>query len=170
MQQKCRTIQNYTVPSPRGSRQEHLSPERVAAQDLQRFAPLLQGAPGLLEGPPPEVQGRRAQHGRRVRNFEFQAYFLAAGQVRAVLGSKPTSSVSMLQNKPLLFSYVPWNLHEPEKGVFDFGDAGRDFSAFLDLPRFIQMAQEEDLFVIFRPGPYVCGEWEFGGMPRWAKP
>ena len=67
-----------------------------------------------------------------------------------------------------IFSYVPWNLHEPEKGVFDFGDGGRDFSAFLDLPRFIQMAQEEDLFVIFRPGPYVCGEWEFGGPPRWA--
>jgi len=63
--------------------------------------------------------------------------------------------------------YVPWNLHEPEKGVFDFGDGGRDFSAFLDLPRFIRMAQEEDLFVIFRPGPYVCGEWEFGGMPSW---
>ena len=63
-------------------------------------------------------------------------------------------------------SYVPWNLHEPEKGVFDFGEGGRDFSAFLDLPGFIQMAREEDLFVIFRPGPYICAEWEFGGMPR----
>ena len=75
---------------------------------------------------------------------------------------------SRIQNTLQIFSYVPWNLHEPEKGVFDFGDGGRDFSAFLDLPRFIRMAQEEDLFVIFRPGPYICAEWEFGGMPRRA--
>ncbi|CAL4069324.1 unnamed protein product, partial [Meganyctiphanes norvegica] len=40
-------------------------------------------------------------------------------------------------------------------------------SAFLDVRSFIQMAQEEDLFVIFRPGPYICAEWEFGGMPSW---
>ena len=62
--------------------------------------------------------------------------------------------------------YVPWNLHEPEEGVFDFGDGDRDFSIFLDLPAFLTMAKEEDLFVIFRPGPYICAEWEFGGMPR----
>jgi len=62
---------------------------------------------------------------------------------------------------------VPWNLHNPERGVYDFGDGGRDFSAFLDLPAFLRMAKEEDLFVIFRPGPYICGEWEFGGMPSW---
>ena len=63
-------------------------------------------------------------------------------------------------------SYVPWNLHEPEEGVFDFGQGGRDFSMFLDLPAFLRMAQEEDLFVIFRPGPYICAEWDFGGLPR----
>ena len=40
-------------------------------------------------------------------------------------------------------SYVPWNLHEPERGVFDFGDGGRDMSAFLDLPAFLAMCQEE---------------------------
>lgn len=59
-----------------------------------------------------------------------------------------------------------WNLHNPEKGVFDFGDGKRDMSAFLDVKTFIQMAKEEDLFVILRPGPYICSEWEFGGMPR----
>ncbi len=62
--------------------------------------------------------------------------------------------------------YVPWNLHNPERGVFDFGDGDRDMSAFLDLRSFLLMAQEEDLFVIFRPGPYICAEWEFGGLPR----
>eukprot|EP00095_Tigriopus_kingsejongensis_P008001 maker-scaffold269_size230758-snap-gene-1.34 protein:Tk08001 transcript:maker-scaffold269_size230758-snap-gene-1.34-mRNA-1 annotation:"hypothetical protein DAPPUDRAFT_58801" len=45
--------------------------------------------------------------------------------------------------------YVPWNLHEPERGVFDFGNGGRDFSIFLDLPAVIQMAQEEDLLVVW---------------------
>lgn len=63
--------------------------------------------------------------------------------------------------------YVPWNLHEPEEGVYDFGEGGRDFSIFLDLPAFLRMAQEEDLFVIFRPGPYICAEWDFGGLPSW---
>ena len=37
---------------------------------------------------------------------------------------------------------------------------------FLDLPAFLEMAKEEDLFVIYRPGPYICAEWEFGGIPR----
>ena len=63
-------------------------------------------------------------------------------------------------------TYVPWNLHEPERGVFDFGDGGRDFSAFLNLRRFVEIAKEEDLLVLFRPGPYICSEWDFGGLPR----
>ncbi|CAL4087794.1 unnamed protein product, partial [Meganyctiphanes norvegica] len=63
--------------------------------------------------------------------------------------------------------YVPWNLHEPRQGVYDFGDLGEDMSFLLDVRAFIQMAQEEDLFVIFRPGPYICSEWDFGGLPSW---
>lgn len=62
-------------------------------------------------------------------------------------------------------TYVPWNVHEPEDGQFDFGQNvdKNDFSLFLDLVLFLKMAQEEDLFVILRPGPYICAEWEFGG-------
>ena len=52
--------------------------------------------------------------------------------------------------------------------VFDFGDGNFDFSRFLNITRFIQMAKEEDLLVIFRPGPYICGEWDFGGLPRYT--
>ena len=52
--------------------------------------------------------------------------------------------------------------------MYDFGDGGRDFSMFLDLAGFLKMAQEEDLFVIFRPGPYICAEWDFGGLPRFV--
>ncbi|XP_068990997.1 beta-galactosidase-1-like protein 2 isoform X2 [Neodiprion pinetum] len=64
-------------------------------------------------------------------------------------------------------TYVPWNLHEPLRDEFDFGDGDNDFSDFLDVVKFVKMAQEEDLFVIVRPGPYICAEWDFGGLPSW---
>lgn len=55
-------------------------------------------------------------------------------------------------------TYVPWNLHEPEKGVFNFADNA-------DLPRFLQECAEAGLKVILRCSPYMCGEWEMGGLP-----
>jgi beta-galactosidase len=57
-------------------------------------------------------------------------------------------------------TYVPWNLHERRRGELDF-DGG------LDLPRFIELAAAEGLPVIVRPGPYICAEWEGGGIPSW---
>ena len=57
-------------------------------------------------------------------------------------------------------TYVPWNLHEPQPGEFDF-------SGLLDLRKFIETATALDLDVIVRPGPYICAEWEFGGFPAW---
>jgi beta-galactosidase len=57
-------------------------------------------------------------------------------------------------------TYVFWNLHEPVPGQYDF--AGQN-----DIGEFIREAQQEGLFVILRPGPYVCAEWEFGGFPAW---
>ncbi|XP_054261070.1 beta-galactosidase-1-like protein 2 isoform X2 [Macrosteles quadrilineatus] len=64
-------------------------------------------------------------------------------------------------------TYAPWNLHEPYKDVYDFGDGGFEMSRFLDVVKFINMAKEEDLLVIFRPGPYICAEWDFGGLPSY---
>ncbi|NXW21900.1 BGAL galactosidase, partial [Circaetus pectoralis] len=56
--------------------------------------------------------------------------------------------------------YIPWNYHEPLPGVYDFaGD--RDVEAFLDL------TAKLGLLVILRPGPYICAEWEMGGLPAW---
>lgn len=63
-------------------------------------------------------------------------------------------------------TYVPWNLHEPEKGKFDFGSGGTDFQDMLDVQEYLKIAKEEDLFAIVRPGPFICAEWEFGGLPR----
>ncbi|KAL4647273.1 beta-galactosidase-1-like protein 2 [Arapaima gigas] len=59
-----------------------------------------------------------------------------------------------------LTTYVPWNLHEPEKGVFDF-------EGQLDLLAFINEAARVGLWVILRPGPYICAEWDLGGLPSW---
>jgi beta-galactosidase len=59
-------------------------------------------------------------------------------------------------------TYVFWNLHEPKKGKFDF-------SGNNDIAAFVKMAQEEGLWVILRPSPYVCAEWEFGGYPYWLQ-
>jgi beta-galactosidase len=57
-------------------------------------------------------------------------------------------------------TYVFWNLHEPEPGHFDF--AGQN-----DLAAFLKIAQQEGLYVVLRPGPYICAEWDFGGYPAW---
>ncbi len=57
-------------------------------------------------------------------------------------------------------TYIAWNVHEPEKGKFDF--SGRS-----DLVRFVKIAKELGLYVILRPSPYICAEWEFGGLPAW---
>lgn len=57
-------------------------------------------------------------------------------------------------------TYVCWNMHEPRKGEFDF--TGR-----FDIRRFIRTAQEIGLYAIVRPGPYICAEWDFGGLPAW---
>lgn len=59
-------------------------------------------------------------------------------------------------------TYVFWNLHEPQKGKFDF-------SGNNDIVEFVKIAQQEGLYVILRPSPYVCAEWEFGGYPYWLQ-
>ena len=57
-------------------------------------------------------------------------------------------------------TYVFWNLHEPEPGRFDF-------SGQADVAEFCRAAQREGLYVILRPGPYICAEWDMGGLPWW---
>ena len=57
--------------------------------------------------------------------------------------------------------YSPWNIHEEQQGHFDFETGYRNLADFL------KAAKEADLFVHYRIGPYICGEWEFGGYPAW---
>ncbi len=57
-------------------------------------------------------------------------------------------------------TYVPWNMHEPKEGQFDF-------SGMLDLRAFLDICVELDLKVLLRPAPYICSEFELGGIPSW---
>uniref|UniRef100_A0A4W6C861 Beta-galactosidase n=1 Tax=Lates calcarifer TaxID=8187 RepID=A0A4W6C861_LATCA len=57
-------------------------------------------------------------------------------------------------------TYVPWNYHEESPGRYSF-------SGDRDLEYFLQLAQDIGLLVILRPGPYICAEWDMGGLPAW---
>ena len=56
--------------------------------------------------------------------------------------------------------YVFWNIHEQREGEFNFTDNN-------DVAAFCRLAQKNGMYVIVRPGPYVCAEWEMGGLPWW---
>ncbi|MFB9843412.1 glycoside hydrolase family 35 protein [Mucilaginibacter ginsenosidivorans] len=57
-------------------------------------------------------------------------------------------------------TYIFWNMHEPVEGKYDF-------SGNSDIAEFVKIAKEEGMWVIMRPSPYACAEWEFGGYPWW---
>uniref|UniRef100_A0A3Q3WHK2 Beta-galactosidase n=1 Tax=Mola mola TaxID=94237 RepID=A0A3Q3WHK2_MOLML len=57
-------------------------------------------------------------------------------------------------------TYIPWNYHEPSPGQYSF-------SGDRDLEYFLQLARDIGLLVILRPGPYICAEWDMGGLPAW---
>lgn len=56
--------------------------------------------------------------------------------------------------------YIPWNLHEPVPGQFTFKDN-------LDIGSFLRVVAAYDMWAIVRPGPYICSEWDLGGLPSW---
>src|SRR5262249_43934902 len=57
--------------------------------------------------------------------------------------------------------YVMWNYHETSEGAFDFQTDNRDIEAF------VRLCHAESMWVLFRPGPYVCAEWDLGGIPSY---
>jgi beta-galactosidase GanA len=58
-------------------------------------------------------------------------------------------------------AYIFWNYHESEPGVFDFRTGNHNIA------QFIRIVQEEGMWLMLRPGPYVCAEWDFGGLPSY---
>ena len=68
--------------------------------------------------------------------------------------------VSGLIQNAAVQTYVPWNLHEPSPGVYNW-EGTADLTGYLDV------AASLGLNVLLRAGPYICGEWDFGGLPWW---
>jgi beta-galactosidase GanA len=60
----------------------------------------------------------------------------------------------------MLQTVVAWNFHEPVPGVFDFEEQH-------DLVAYLRLVQEVGMHVLLRPGPYICAEWDLGGLPAW---
>ena len=107
-----------------------------------------------------------------MKRFEIGSSFYLDGQEFKILSGaihyfriQPEDWYHSLYNlKALGFNtvetYVPWNMHEPKKGRFDF-------QGILDIEKFLQIAQDLGLYAIVRPSPFICAEWEFGSMPAW---
>jgi hypothetical protein len=76
------------------------------------------------------------------------------GEWRAVLLKAKAGGLNTID------TVIPWNLHEPEPGRFNFADEA-------DLPAYLDLIHELGLYAIVRPGPYICAEWENGGFPAW---
>ena len=114
------------------------------------------------------LQGATPQHTFALKNGSFRLdehpFQILAGEMHYARIPPARWRYAMRMARAMglntVSTYVFWNLHEPEPGHFNF--TGQN-----DLAAFLKIAQEEGLYVILRPGPYVCGEWDFGGYPAW---
>ncbi|MGP6145572.1 glycoside hydrolase family 35 protein [Jeotgalibaca sp. A122] len=107
-----------------------------------------------------------------MKTFEIKEEFILNGKpIKLISGAihyfrmMPSQWEDSLYNLKALGAntvetYIPWNIHEPVEGQFDFKSEKNIFE-------FIEKAEELGLLVILRPSVYICAEWEFGGMPAW---
>ncbi len=90
--------------------------------------------------------------------------FLLAGQLHYFRWPRAEWRALLVQARAAglntIDTVIPWNLHEPAEGVFDFSD-------YADLPAYLDLIHELGLYAIVRPAPYICAEWENGGFPAW---
>ncbi|AYL94453.1 glycoside hydrolase family 35 protein [Mucilaginibacter celer] len=117
---------------------------RLAAQDAKHTFALSDTA-FLLDGKPFQIISGEMHYTRVPREAWRQRMKMAKAMGLNTIGT-----------------YVFWNVHEPQKGHYDF-------SGNHDIAEFVKIAKEEGLWVILRPSPYVCAEWEFGGYPYWLE-
>jgi len=126
-------------------------------------SPLLLFLFGPVCAQPSAVSGNHATHtfGWREENFllDGKSFQIIAGDMHYARVPRQYWRDRMKKMKAMglntLTTYIFWNLHEPKPGEFDF-------SGNLDVAAYVRMAHQEGLWVIVRPGPYVCTEWEFG--------
>ncbi|MFA5293330.1 MAG: beta-galactosidase [Phycisphaerae bacterium] len=60
----------------------------------------------------------------------------------------------------LITTYIPWSWHEQTEGK-------QCWTGDRDLGKFIELCQKHEIYLIVKPGPYICAEWDFGGHPDW---
>uniref|UniRef100_A0A3Q3GB50 Galactosidase, beta 1-like n=1 Tax=Labrus bergylta TaxID=56723 RepID=A0A3Q3GB50_9LABR len=146
----------YLMPSLAGLRgkvvlyrlQKQLFPERWEAFSVHlRQHPLLQNPSVLLEGPADEDVHDWTQCHPSVSSASQTGLLLTHCCCFTTFTRPP-------------HRYVPWNYHEAVQGV-------QNFTGDRDLEHFLDLANQTGLLVILRPGPYICAEWEMGGLPAW---
>lgn len=105
-------------------------------------------------------------------NFEIKDKFYFDGKAQTIISGSihyfritPGKWYQSLYNLKAMGAntvetYIPWNLHEPQPGEFNF-------EHHANVEAFIELAQELGLFIILRVSPYICAEWEYGGLPAW---
>jgi len=96
--------------------------------------------------------------------FDGKPFYLASGDFHyfRVLPGGWKKRLDLMKDFGLtaVQTYVPWNAHEPEEGTYNF-------SGMLDLGAFLKQADNAGLKVMLRPAPFICSEWDFGGLPYW---
>ncbi|MDP4187600.1 MAG: beta-galactosidase [Bacteroidota bacterium] len=115
------------------------------------------------------AQAQTQSHSFEIKNNKFyydnQPILIHSGEMHYARVPEPywRQRFKMMKAMGLnaVATYVFWNYHNTAPGVWDFTTENRN------LAKFIETAGEEGLFVILRPGPYVCAEWEYGGYPWW---
>lgn len=106
---------------------------------------------------------------KRLLSYDENNFTLDGRPIRLVSGSvhyfrmvpsawRPVLMRARAMGLNAISTYVPWNLHETAPSHFRF-------SGMLDLRAFLEIAHELGLLVLLRPGPYICSEWENGGLP-----
>ncbi|MBC8170358.1 MAG: beta-galactosidase, partial [Anaerolineae bacterium] len=108
----------------------------------------------------------QVNYDRRAITIDNQRILLLSGAVHYPRSTPEMWSQLMQRSKAAglntIETYVFWNLHERQRGVFDFSER-------LNLYHFCELAQAHDLYVILRIGPYICAETSYGGLPIWLR-
>ena len=135
---------------------------------------------GFVQGKPTGVQLDNAQEGVHFINYPKAKGTFEAGKGTFLLNGQPFIVKAAEIHYPripraywdhrikmckalgmnTICIYIFWNIHEQKEGQFDWTDNN-------DVAEFCHLAQKNGMYVIVRPGPYVCAEWEMGGLPWW---
>jgi len=119
-------------------------------------------SPGGVASTAPAGRGLAIEHGQFV--LDGKPFRIISGEMHYARVPREYWRARLKMAKAMglntITTYVFWNAHETTPGHYDF--SGQN-----DVAEFIREAREEGLYVILRPGPYVCSEWEFGGFPAW---